>query len=119
MNRTILNPAFFIVFVAPGFISVLAAFLYRPQSSLLFALLLVAAALYFLGVLLPTSTGNIPLNNLLEKANLAKLSLQDAQNLRNQFEASWNRFHLIRTICATLSFGLLLLITQWAKHPVN
>ncbi|OJJ21874.1 hypothetical protein BKI52_13165 [marine bacterium AO1-C] len=117
MNRTILNPAFFIVFVGPGFVSLVVAFLYRSQSNLLFVLLLIAAALYFLGVLLPTGAGNIPLNNILEKADLAKISLQDAQSLRTQFEVRWNNFHLIRTICATLSFGLLLLITQLTKQP--
>ena len=115
MNRTILNPVFFLVFVGPGFVSLVAAFLYRGQSSLLFALLLVAALLYFLGVLLPTGAGNIPLNNTLDKADLAQISLQEAQSLRTQFEVRWNNFHLIRTICATLSFGLLLLITQLTK----
>lgn len=116
MNRTILNPAFFLVFVGAGFVSLATAFVYRGYSSALFYLLLVAALLYVMGVLLPTGMGNIPLNNILDKADLANVSLQEAQNLRAVFEVRWNNFHLLRTICASLSFGLLLLATQLTKQ---
>jgi hypothetical protein len=49
--------------------------------------------------------GNIPLNNLLDKFVIATSSNDEIIKMRLIFEKSWNRFHLIRTICAILSFG--------------
>lgn len=109
MNRTILNPSFYIVFTGPLWCSLIAIYMYKAYPPLLLQLLTAAAIIYFLGVVLVTISGNIPLNEVLDKANLAEISAEDARNLRSKFEVPWNTFHLVRTIASTVSFLLLLL----------
>ena len=72
-------------------------------------LLMAGIAFYFFGVLLVTMFGNLPLNDLLDKTDLSKSGFKDLKLLRNQFEAKWNRLHLIRTISSVISFLLLIL----------
>lgn len=109
MNRTILNPLFFLIFFGPFFIAALAAVLNRSGSPQVFWLLLIAAGIYFVGVAMVTVFGNVPLNEVLDKTDLATASLEDLKTLRNRFEGRWNRLHLIRTITSAISFGMLLL----------
>lgn len=118
MNRTILNPWFLIVFVGAGGVSLVSIFFSKTSSVTVLGLLIAATVIYFFGVLLITATGNIPLNNLLDKANLESMNLAEAQNLRGQFEARWNNFHLARTIFSTLSFLLLALACLFRNHSV-
>lgn len=108
MNRTILNPLFYIVFLGPVLFSLIAAFQHRGNAPLLFKLLLIAAILYFVGVLLVTILGNIPLNELLDKTPLSEINLVEAKSLRHTFEGSWNQLHLFRTVFSTISFILML-----------
>jgi uncharacterized membrane protein len=111
MNRVILNPVFYIVFIGPILTLPLAATLYYNSShSLVFKLLLVASGNYLSGVFLITILGNIPLNNLLHKINLDGFSLENAKKLRNLIETKWNYFNLIRTITSSISFVLLIMI---------
>ena len=72
-------------------------------------LLIIAMAFYFFGVLLVTIFGNVPLNELLDKTDLSKASLEDLKLLRNRFETKWNRLHLIRTVTSITSFLLLII----------
>ncbi|MEE9337584.1 MAG: anthrone oxygenase family protein [Methylococcaceae bacterium] len=111
MNRVILNPIFYIVFICPILALPLATVLnYNSASSLVFTLLLIASAIYLLGVFIITVAGNIPLNRVLDKTNLDNFNLEDAENLRNEIETKWNNFNLIRTITSSTSFILLILI---------
>lgn len=107
MNRTIINPLFLLVFLTPFLFSGIGAFLFRLQSNL-FWLLVAATIIYFIGLVLVTMIGNVPLNEILDKTDL-NISLENAQNLREQFETKWNNLHLIRTISTTVSFSLLIL----------
>jgi uncharacterized membrane protein len=110
MNRVILNPAFYIVFICPILMLPLAAALnYKSDPSLIFKLLSVASIIYLLGVFFITILGNIPLNNLLDKNELVDFSLEDAKKLRNEIETKWNNFNLIRTITSSISFILLIM----------
>lgn len=109
MNRTILNPLFFIVFMGPVLLSFASTYVYRANPAYILWMLVLASVIYFLGVLIVTFLGNIPLNEMLDKTNLADISLEDAKSLRNKFEIKWNNLHLIRTISSTISFLLLIL----------
>ena len=109
INRTILNPTFFIVFLSPVFTLFINAFLHRNSNSKSFWLFLVAAILFFVGVGLVTVFKNVPLNEILDKAALENLSEVDLKKLRIQFENSWKQWHLVRTITSFIAFVLLLI----------
>ena len=109
MNRTILNPLFYMVFMGPVLLSFAAIYVYRANPAYILWMLIVATVIYFLGVFMVTILGNIPLNDMLDKTNLTDISLEDAKSLRDKFETKWNNLHLIRTISSTTSFLLLIL----------
>ncbi len=108
MNRTIINPLFLLVFLTPFLFSGISGFLFRAQSNL-FWLLVAATIIYFIGLVLVTMMGNIPLNEILDKTELSNISLKNASDLRKQFEVRWNNLHLIRTISTAIAFSLLIL----------
>lgn len=108
MNKTILNPIFFIVFFGPFFLGLINLYLFRNASSSLFWLVTIATAIYILGVVLVTIFGNVPLNEILDKTDLSIASREDIKSLRNIFEVKWNRLHLIRTLSSLVSFILLI-----------
>ncbi len=111
MNRVILNPVFYLIFICPILTLPLTTILnYNSQSSLVFILLLVATTLYLTGAFVITIIGNIPLNNLLHKNDLVDFSLKNALNLRNRIEEKWNNYNLVRTISSFISFILLIAV---------
>ena len=77
MNRVILNPTFFIVFFGPFFLSLINIYVFRNASTSIIWLLVIAGVIYFLGVVLVTIFGNVPLNELLDKTDLASASIED------------------------------------------
>jgi len=109
MNRSIINPLFIIVFFGPFFLGLLNIYFFKNETGPIIWLLIISIAFYFCGVLLVTMFGNVPLNDLLDKSDLSKASVEDLKLLRNQFEVKWNRLHFIRTISSTISFTLLIL----------
>ncbi|MCE2613852.1 DUF1772 domain-containing protein [Flavobacteriaceae bacterium D16] len=113
MNRTILNPTFFLVFFGPVFLGGLGAFLTRNAHPTTFWLVLTATLLYFFGVGLVTVFGNVPLNELVDKAELAETGVEAAASLRKKFENPWNTYHYVRTYISALSFLLLLVSLIW------
>jgi len=118
MNRTILNPLFLIVFMGPVLLSPAATYVYRANPTYILWMLIVASVIYFLGVFIVTILGNIPLNEMLDKANLTDISLEDAKSLRDKFETKWNNLHLIRTISSTTSFLLLILTCLFRNDSI-
>ena len=109
MNRSIENPTFFAVFFGSFLVGIAAIFANKGVSPEHFRLVTLAIGIYFLGVVLVTLFGNVPLNQLLDKTDLAHSSLEELQALRNRFENPWNRFHLIRILTAMISFALLII----------
>jgi len=109
MNRSIENPVFFAVFFGSFFVGIAAIFANKGVSPEHFRLVIVAIGLYFLGVVLVTVFGNVPLNQILDRADLANSSLEELKALRESFENPWNRFHIIRIIAAMVSFTLLII----------
>lgn len=115
MNRSIINPLFIIVFFGPFFLGLINLYLFKTASSSIIWLLILATAIYFLGVVLATIFGNVPLNDILDKTDLGTSSLEDLKQLRHRFEDKWNRWHLNRTISSVISF-FLLIITLLIKN---
>jgi uncharacterized membrane protein len=74
-------------------------------------LILVAATLaYLLSVQVPTATINIPLNKQLQKLEPSTMSEMMRKHARDDFEARWNRWNIIRTAAASLTSILLLIL---------
>ena len=109
MNRTILNPVFFVVFFGPFFLNLISIYLFKSNSSHLLWLLILAGVLYFFGVLVVTVFGNVPLNEMLDKTDLGIASIDEIRQLREKFEVKWNRLHSIRTFTSIISFLLLII----------
>ncbi len=73
----------------------------------------VFAALYILGVHLPTILVNIPLNDKLQTLDLEAMSIEELVRARTAFEPSWNLWNSIRTVVASISIlGLIVLATR-------
>jgi len=120
MNRTIINPLFIIIFFGPFFLSLINLYAFRNASNSLIWLLILATVFYFLGVVLVTIFGNVPLNEMLDKTNLNSASIEELRSLRETFEVKWNRLHLIRTITSSLSFVLLIItLIESIKQTIN
>ncbi len=111
MNRTILNPAFFLAFFGPALLLPLSSYMhFKSLPNYLLWMLLAASLLYLIGVIVVTIAGNIPLNNVLEGSALDGFSLEDARLLRDKFEDRWNSLNWIRTYCSLGAFLLLIVV---------
>jgi len=119
MNKTIINPTFIIVFFGPFILGLVNLYVFKNTSNSAIWSLGLAVLIYFLGVVLITIFGNVPLNEVLDKSDLVATSQKDLKILRNSFENKWNQFHLIRTLSALASFALLLIsLIQTTKNNI-
>jgi uncharacterized membrane protein len=119
MNRTILNPIFFIVFFGPLFLGLINLYVFKNASNSIIGLLILAIGIYLFGVLMVTIFGNVPLNEILDKTDLSSASSEDLKSLREKFEVKWNRLHLIRTISSITSFIILIIsLIQITKNNI-
>lgn len=73
-------------------------------------LISVAAAIYLLGVQLPTVIVNVPLNNRLQAFDVDATDETARKAARADFESRWNRWNSIRTVLACLASLLLLIL---------
>jgi len=73
-------------------------------------LLIIACAIYILGVHVPTITINVPLNNQLQSQDLDILSETALSEIAVKFDSHWLRWNTIRTIFGTLTTVLLLIL---------
>lgn len=73
-------------------------------------LLIIACAVYILGVQLPTVTINIPLNNHLQSQDLDAMPESELLALAEKFNSRWLRWNTIRTVIAILTTVLLLVL---------
>ncbi|MDG1550380.1 MAG: DUF1772 domain-containing protein [Candidatus Poseidoniaceae archaeon] len=73
-------------------------------------LLSTASVLYLLGVQLPTFRFNIPLNNSLQSLDIETLNETESILFRSDFEASWNRWNIFRTVNAIVTVSIFLLV---------
>jgi len=112
MNRAILNPLFFIIFMGALLFSVASTYYYKSDSKLIFRMLSTATIIYFIGVFIITIVGNLPLNDLIDKSHLESLSKNEIIKLRERYEMKWNSLHLIRTITSTSTFFILITVSM-------
>lgn len=110
INRAILNPVFFITFMGTVVLLPLSAWLsYQGQPSRQFWYFLAAAIVYIVGTFGVTIGGNVPLNEALDKINIAGASAEELARHRRLFEAKWNMLHNLRTIANIISALLAIL----------
>ncbi|NNC42303.1 MAG: DUF1772 domain-containing protein [Acidimicrobiia bacterium] len=69
-----------------------------------------AAAVYLLGVQLPTAAINIPMNNKLQSLELEAMDDAAMSSARLDFEERWNRWNTIRTGLGVVTTVLLLIL---------
>ncbi len=110
MNKAILNPLFYIVFILPVLTITISAYInYGSPNFYIFKLLFASTLIYFFGVFILTINGNVPINELLENTDLQKISETELSSLRENIENKWNNFNLIRTVSSFISFLLLVI----------
>lgn len=104
INRAILNPVFFLSFMGAAILLPLAVFFtWRPAPTDATWWFMAAAILYIIGVFGVTAAGNVPLNEALDKINIAASTPTELGQHRQAFEPAWTRYHNIRTIANLLS----------------
>ena len=108
INRAILNPAFFLIFMG-SLILLIISTIQQYQAGLTFWIMLAATLTYLGGTFGVTAFGNVPLNNALDALHLHDMSVDQLTEFRQYFEVKWNRLHMIRTVFSVLSFLLSLL----------
>ena len=106
MNRVILNNAFKIIFLGAIIAVVLVPIFYfnlYPRN--IFWLFVFTLIIYWIGVFGVTVSGNIPLNEILDKTNLESITSEEIKTLRKSIEVKWNNFNLIRCISSGITFS--------------
>ncbi len=105
------QPVFLFVWIGSALAVIAAAALGVRELAGASRLLVVAAALIYLGgVQLPTAAISIPMNNAIQKLDPGAISETARKNARNGFEGRWNRWNIIRTVCACIASVLLLIL---------
>lgn len=101
INTTIRNPLFGLVFFGAVVAGIAALVLHRRADPTSRALVGLGVVLY-LGGLVVTAAGNVPLNEQLAAATTATETGVAAARLA--FESNWNTFNLVRTVLVVGSF---------------
>lgn len=108
VNREIINPLFVLPFMGvPVLLGIAAWAQFRAGDSRRGWLLLSAAGTYAVGVLGVTIGGNIPLNDALDRFDLAGAGAAQLDERRHSYETPWNRWHGLRTVASVGAFGLV------------
>ena len=117
INRVVRNPAFFVTFfLSPCLALVVAIAAFAVGERKVAAILVLAAAAYFLGVVLPTATVNVPMNNALAVVNFEKVA--DQASLRREYSGRRTFWNTLRTGFSTLALifsGLALVVFRKAS----
>ena len=110
MNRVILNNAFKIIFLGAIIaVALVPVFYFNLYPRNIFWLFVFTLIIYWIGVFGVTVSGNIPLNEILDKTNLETITIEEVNTLRQNIEAKWNNLNLIRSISSAITFLLLIL----------
>lgn len=109
MNRVILNNAFRIIFLGSIIaVALVPVFYFNLYPKNIFWLFVFTLVIYWTGVFVVTVSGNIPLNDILDKTNLESITLEEIKTLRKSIELKWNNYNLIRCISSGITFILLI-----------
>jgi len=109
MNRVIINPIFIIVFFGPVITNIFIVYNRYQNTDKSLWYFVLAMLLFLVGVGLVTVLKNVPLNEILEKTDLATSTIEEIKSLREKFEKPWRQWHLVRTYSSLGSFGLLVI----------
>ena len=113
MDRVIQNnhPIFMLVWIGSAVVLVASTVLgiWRLEG-LDRILLIVACVIYIFGVQVPTVTINIPLNDQLQSLDLDAMPNPEVLATAENFGSRWLRWNTIRTVVATLTTVLLLVL---------
>ncbi len=110
MNRVILNNAFKIIFLGAIIaVALVPVFYFNLYPKNIFWLFVFTLVIYWTGVFGVTVSGNIPLNEILDKTNLESITSEEIKTLRKSIEVKWNNFNLIRCISSGITFILLII----------
>ena len=110
INKEIQNPLFFIAFMGAALLLPICSFMhFEKHLTYKFYFIFAATLVYLIGVLGVTILGNVPLNDALDKLNLAEATPSVISQQRLDFEAKWNNFNAIRTISSFISLVLILM----------
>lgn len=110
INRAILNPAFFLVFLgAPVAIAVATVVSFVDDANARAGLLAFAFVLYLTTTVITTAVGNIPLNDQLEAFDASGATSDEINAARVGYEHPWNRWHDVRTVSSASAFVLCVL----------
>lgn len=105
------QPIFLLVWVGSVVLLVASAMIGFLQLDLTGRWLLVlATAIYLIGVQLPTATINIPLNNQIQNVDVDGIDSHEQAEARRRFEPRWNRWNVFRTIAACVATLILLIL---------
>lgn len=103
INRAILNPMFFLSFFGTLILLPVSAYLNYPVNTTRFYCLVFATLIYVIASFGITVFGNVPLNDMLDKTDLASASAETLRKIRTEFENPWNKFHAVRTVATVLA----------------
>lgn len=105
------HPLFMVVWLGSALSLVICAFLgFGLLEGVDRVLLLVATALYLVGVQISTVRVHLPLNNALQNIDPVQMNADELRAARLAFEPRWNRSNEIRTFIACCVAGLLLVL---------
>lgn len=108
------QPAFGLVWIGSTVALLLSAVMGSLQLDGIERVFLVASALiYVVGVQVPTFRINVPLNNALQKLDVAAMDDDALASARRDFEARWVRWNAIRTVIASLVSVALMFVLLW------
>ncbi len=110
INRAILNPAFFLVFLgATVAIAVATVVSFVDDANAQAGVLAIAFVLYPTTTVVTTAVCNIPLNDQLEAFGASGATSVEVDAARAAFERPWNRWHDVRTVSSASAFVLCVL----------
>ncbi|WP_257668956.1 anthrone oxygenase family protein [Parapedobacter tibetensis] len=110
INKAILNPVFFLSFMGSLFILAISTFVfYKTGDTQILPYVVTSLIIYAIGVFGITVAFNVPLNESLASSDINTLSANQLKEMRLQFEGTWNKWHLIRTIASIASFICLII----------
>ncbi|HTF52854.1 MAG TPA: anthrone oxygenase family protein [Pseudonocardia sp.] len=107
INIAIINPWFFFSFFGAPLLAALAALLHLGGSGRHVLPWIVLGFVFALGTVIITMVFNVPLNNALDAAGRNPDQIADLSAVREQFEADWVRWNIIRTLTSTAALVFL------------
>lgn len=107
-NRAIQNILFFTPFFGAALLLLASTFFHYGQMPR-FWYLLAASFFYLAGVIGVTVFGNVPMNNRLDRFDLAAAAGAEISAQRKGYERRWSRLNHVRAVAATIAVILAIL----------